>query len=44
MTGRSIENAYVGVSGTHIVSQESRGVVAISRADGEIKQDDVTRV
>ena len=44
MTGRSIEDAYIGVSGTHIVSQESRGVVAISRADGEIKQDDVTRV
>ena len=44
MTGLPIENACVGVSGTHIISQESRGVVAISRADGEIKQDDVDRV
>ena len=44
MTGLPIEDAYIGISGTHIISQESRGVVAISRADGEIKQDDVTRV
>ena len=44
MTGSSIEHAYIGISGTHIISQESRGVVAISRADGEIKQDDMDRV
>ena len=44
MTGQPIENAYVGVSGTHIISQESRGVVAVAGANGEIKQDDVNRV
>jgi len=44
MTGTSIENAYIGISGAHIISQESRGVVAISGADGEIKTEDVARV
>lgn len=44
MIGSSIEHAYVGISGTHIISQESRGVIAISRPDGEIKEDDVERV
>ncbi len=44
MTGLSIEHAYIGISGAHIISQESRGVVAASRADGEIKQDDKDRV
>ncbi len=42
--GLPIEHAYIGISGSHIVSQETRGVVAISRTDGEIKQDDVERV
>jgi len=44
MTGNSIETAYIGISGSHIISQESRGVVAISGADGEIKPEDVARV
>jgi len=44
MTGQAIENAYIAVSGTHIISQESRGVVAVSGAEGEIKQEDVERV
>ncbi|MDD4996018.1 MAG: cell division protein FtsA [Patescibacteria group bacterium] len=44
MTGNSIETAYIGISGSHIISQESRGVVAISGADGEIKHEDVERV
>ncbi|MDA2921747.1 cell division protein FtsA [Patescibacteria group bacterium AH-259-L07] len=39
-----IEHAYIGISGSHIISQESRGVVAISKADGEIKSEDVERV
>ncbi|HBY73781.1 MAG TPA: cell division protein FtsA, partial [Candidatus Kerfeldbacteria bacterium] len=43
MTGIPTERAYVSVNGSHIVSQESHGVVAVSKADGEIKEDDVQR-
>jgi cell division protein FtsA len=43
MTGIPVERALVAVSGTHIVSQESKGVVAISRSDGEIREEDVHR-
>ena len=42
--GTILSHAFVGISGTHIISQESKGVIAISRADGEIKQADVDRV
>jgi len=44
MIGLPIENAWVGISGTHIASQESNGVIAISRTSGEIQDDDVERV
>jgi len=44
MMGAPIDHAYVGISGSHIISQESRGAVAVSRGDGEIKEDDVNRV
>lgn len=44
MTGQPITRAAVAVSGTHIITQESRGVVAVSRADGEVKEDDIDRV
>lgn len=44
MTGQPITRAAVAISGTHIITQESRGVVAVSRADGEVKEDDVERV
>ncbi len=43
MTGVQVERASVGISGSHIVSQESKGVIAVSRADGEIREDDVAR-
>jgi len=43
MTGQSIDSVWVGVSGSHIISQESHGVVAVSRSDGEISEDDVER-
>lgn len=42
--GVSISSAYVSIGGNHIVSMPSRGVVAVSRADGEISDDDVVRV
>lgn len=43
MIGHPIENVWVGISGPHIVSQKSKGVVAVSRTDGEITDDDVER-
>ena len=44
MAGVPIERAYVSINGSHISSQNSRGVIAVSRADGEITPDDVARV
>lgn len=44
MTGIPTERAFVSVNGGHIVSQDSHGVVAVSKADGEVREDDVTRV
>lgn len=43
MVGAPIQEAWVGISGTHIISQESRGVVAVSKPDGEIREDDIER-
>jgi cell division protein FtsA len=42
-SGFSIERAYVSLSGNHITSRASKGVVAVSRADGEIAKEDVDR-
>ena len=39
-----ISRAFVSIGGAHILSISSRGVVAVSRADGEISNDDVDRV
>ncbi len=44
ISGVPVERAYVSVNGAHISSQNSRGVIAVSRADGEITPDDVARV
>lgn len=44
IAGISIGHAYVSINGKHIVSQFSKGVVAVSRADGEISEEDVNRV
>ncbi len=44
MAGRSIEHAYIGITGLHVISQISRGVIAVAKPDGEIGQDDVARV
>lgn len=41
--GKPIEHAYVVLGGSHILTTKSRGVVAISRADGEISQEDINR-
>ncbi|PIP29319.1 cell division protein FtsA [Candidatus Kuenenbacteria bacterium CG23_combo_of_CG06-09_8_20_14_all_36_9] len=44
IVGQPINHAYVGVSGTHISTMESRGVIAVSRADNEVTESDVARV
>ncbi|MBS4033290.1 MAG: cell division protein FtsA [Ignavibacterium sp.] len=44
MVGYNIDRCFVGISGTHIICQPSRGVVAVSNAKGEIKEEDVKRV
>ena len=43
-SGVSVREAYVSVGGSHIGCRSSRGVVAVSRADQEISEDDVMRV
>lgn len=42
--GREIASVYVGVTGEHITSLNSNGVIAITHPDREIKEDDVERV
>lgn len=44
MAGFSISDAYVSVSGKHIESQNSKGVVAIADPQGDIVQEDIERV
>jgi len=43
MTGQPIGSAWIGIGGTHIIAQESKGVVGVARADGEIREEDVDR-
>lgn len=43
VAGISVNNAYVNVTGSHIESQNSQGVVAVSRADTEIGPEDADR-
>lgn len=44
MAGYSVGAAFVSVDGTHIESQNSKGVVAIGNPNGEITANDVMRV
>ncbi len=44
MTGVPVASANISVSGSHISSQNSHGVIAVSRADGEITEADIVRV
>jgi len=43
LIGLPIISAWVGISSSHIKCEKSKGVVAISRSDGEITGDDVER-
>ncbi len=44
MTGVPVTHANVSVGGNHIACMDSKGVIAVSRADGEISENDVIRV
>jgi len=44
MTGAPIEHAWVAINGSHILAQASHGVIAVSKPNGEIGEDDVKRV
>ncbi len=44
IVGAPVKSAYVGISGSHIVSTASKGVVAVSQVHGEIRDTDVERV
>ena len=44
MSGAPIHHVFVGVSGNHIESFDSKGVIAISHAGSEIIEDDINRV
>lgn len=43
ITGVPIDRAYIDIGGMQIKAEESKGVVAVSRADGEVSADDVSR-
>lgn len=43
MTGVPVTSANVSVSGSHVSSLSSHGVIAVSRADGEITENDIVR-
>jgi cell division protein FtsA len=44
MSGAPIHHVFVGVSGSHVESFDSKGVIAISHAGSEIIDDDINRV
>jgi cell division protein FtsA len=44
MAGVEIDSAYIGISGAHIKSFNSRGVVAVSGKNREITREDIKRV
>ena len=42
--GVKVQRAFASLSGPHIRTQISKGVIAVSRADNQISQNDITRV
>ncbi len=43
ISGNKIEDVFVNIGGSHISCRSSRGVIAVSRADGEISEEDKAR-
>ncbi|OGH88734.1 MAG: cell division protein FtsA [Candidatus Magasanikbacteria bacterium RIFOXYC2_FULL_42_28] len=44
IVGIPVGSVWLGVSGMHILAQASKGVVAVSKANSEVGEEDVTRV
>jgi cell division protein FtsA len=44
MSGRTIKGVWAGIAGDHIRGINSRGVIAVSRKDSEVRANDVERV
>ncbi len=44
MAGIEVGSAFVGIAGSHISSENSHGVVAVTGAEKEVKQSDIDRV
>ncbi len=44
MTGVPVERATVSVNGSHVLTHQGHGIVAISKANGEVAADDIDRV
>lgn len=44
MAGEPINHVFLGISGNHIESMNSKGVIAVSNSNNEITEDDVDRV
>jgi len=44
VSGRSVKSVWAGIAGDHIRGLTSRGVIAVSRKDAEIRPHDVARV
>ncbi len=43
IVGTNFSHAFIGISNVHIISQPSRGIVAVSNPHGEIKEADIQR-
>ena len=43
LVGVPLEHVWVGISGTHVETQASKGVVAVAKSNGEISPEDVDR-
>lgn len=43
LVGLPIEHVWVGISGTHVETQTSKGTVVVAKSNGEITSDDVDR-
>ncbi|MCK5080630.1 MAG: cell division protein FtsA [Candidatus Moranbacteria bacterium] len=44
MSGVQVEDVYVAVGGSHLKCISTKGVIGVSKADGEVTEDDVERV
>lgn len=44
ISGVAVNQAVVSIGGSHITSQNSKGVIAVGRADGEVTEGDINRV